>query len=52
MKTATVTTQADGQIVHLPAGVHLEGDEVLVKQVGAICLVDAQASRSVAAAPR
>jgi antitoxin VapB len=34
MKTATVTSQADGQIVHLPADVHLEGDEVLVKQVG------------------
>ena len=34
MKTATVITQTDGQIVRLPADVHLEGDEVLVKQVG------------------
>jgi antitoxin VapB len=34
MKTAIVITQADGQIVHLPADVHIEGDEVLVKQVG------------------
>ncbi len=34
MKTATVVTQTDGQIVRLPADIHLEGDEVLVKQVG------------------
>ena len=34
MKTATVVTQPDGQIVHLPVEVHLEGDEVIVKQVG------------------
>ena len=34
MKTATVITQTDGQIVRLPADIHLEGDEVLVKQVG------------------
>jgi antitoxin VapB len=34
MKTASVTTQADGQIVHLPADVHIEGEEVFVKQVG------------------
>ncbi len=34
MKTATVVTETDGQIVRLPADVHLEGDEVLVVQVG------------------
>ncbi|HEY2146554.1 MAG TPA: hypothetical protein VGH32_01370 [Pirellulales bacterium] len=34
MKTATVVTLADGQIVHLPADVHIEGEEVFVKQVG------------------
>jgi antitoxin VapB len=34
MKTATVVTQAGGQIVHLPEDIHLDGDEVLVKQVG------------------
>jgi antitoxin VapB len=34
MKIAIVTTQADGQIVHLPPDVHLDGNEVLVKQVG------------------
>jgi len=33
MKTATVVTNPDGQVVHLPAGIHLEGDEVFVKQV-------------------
>jgi antitoxin VapB len=34
MQTATVVTQADGQIVRLPADIHLEGEEVLVKQIG------------------
>ena len=34
MKTATVVTQTDGQIVRLPVDIHLEGDEVLVKQIG------------------
>jgi antitoxin VapB len=34
MKTAVVTVQADGQVVRLPADVHIEGDEVFVKQVG------------------
>jgi antitoxin VapB len=34
MITATVTTQGNGQIVHLPADVRIEGDEVFVKQVG------------------
>ena len=34
MKTATAVTQADGQFVHLPAEIRLEGDEVFVKQVG------------------
>ena len=34
MKTATVTSDVQGQTVHLPGDVHLEGDEVFVKQVG------------------
>jgi len=34
MKTATVVTQTDGQIVRLPADIHLEGDEVHVRQIG------------------
>jgi antitoxin VapB len=34
MTMATVVTDADGQIVRLPASVHLDGDEVLVQQVG------------------
>ena len=34
MQTATVVTQNDCQTVQLPIGVHLEGDEVLVKQIG------------------
>ena len=34
MKTATVTTQADGQSVHLPAEIRLEDGEVFVIQVG------------------
>ncbi len=34
MQTASVVTHADGQTVRLPAGVHLEGDEVFVKQLG------------------
>jgi antitoxin VapB len=44
MKTATVVTQADGQIVRLPSDVHLAGDEVLVRQVGqSVILVPKQA---------
>lgn len=34
MQTASVVTDADCQIVRLPASVHLEGDEVFVKQLG------------------
>ena len=34
MELATVVTDAVGQVVRLPASVHLEGDEVLVQQVG------------------
>lgn len=34
MKTAIVVTDAEGQFVRLPSEVHLEGTEVLVKQVG------------------
>ena len=34
MEMAIVVTDAVGQIVRLPASVHLEGDEVLVQQVG------------------
>ena len=34
MKTATVTTQQEGQIVHLPAEIRLENGEVSVTQVG------------------
>jgi antitoxin VapB len=34
MKTATVTTQQEGQIVHLPAEIRLENGEVFVTQVG------------------
>jgi len=34
MKIATVQTESDGQIVRLPSDVHLEGEEVLVRQVG------------------
>ena len=46
MKTATVVTQTDGQIVRLPADIHLEGDEVLVKQIGqSVVLVPMQANR-------
>lgn len=45
MKTATVVTQSSGQIVRLPAEVHLDGDEVFVKQVGAsVVLVPKRAS--------
>lgn len=34
MKTATVTSDSQGQTVHLPGDIHLDGDEVFVKQVG------------------
>ena len=34
MTTATVVTQTDGQIVRLPADIHLEGNEVNVRQIG------------------
>lgn len=34
MLTATVVTEDDCQIVRLPIGVHLEGNEILVKQIG------------------
>jgi antitoxin VapB len=34
MKIAIVVSQPDGQIVRLPRDIHLEGDEVFVKQVG------------------
>jgi antitoxin VapB len=34
MKTATVTTQPEGQIVHLPPEIRLENGEVFVSQVG------------------
>jgi antitoxin VapB len=34
MKTATVTTEPEGQIVHLPAEIRLESGEVFVRQVG------------------
>lgn len=34
MKTATVTTQSEGQIVQLPAEIRLENGEVFVTQVG------------------
>ena len=34
MKIATVVSQPDGQIVRLPRDIHLDGDEVFVKQVG------------------
>ena len=45
MKTATVITNSDGQTVHLPIGIHLAGDEVLVKQVGqSVVLVPKQAN--------
>ena len=45
MKTAIVVTQTDGQIVRLPADIHLEGDEVLVKQIGqSVVLVPMQAN--------
>ena len=44
MQTATVVTQINGQIVRLPANIHLEGDEVLVKQIGqSVVLVPKQA---------
>ena len=45
MQTAAVVTQTDGQIVRLPADIHLEGDEVLVKQIGqSVVLVPKQAN--------
>ncbi len=45
MQMATVVTDADGQIVRLPSSVHLEGDEVLVSQVGSsVVLVPKQSS--------
>ncbi|NLS92211.1 MAG: AbrB/MazE/SpoVT family DNA-binding domain-containing protein [Planctomycetaceae bacterium] len=34
MKIATVSTEARGQIIHLPDGIRLEGGEVFVTQVG------------------
>ncbi len=34
MKTATVVTQAHGQMVCLPQDFRLDGDEVYVKKVG------------------
>ncbi|MGA2031935.1 MAG: hypothetical protein ABSG68_06755 [Thermoguttaceae bacterium] len=34
MKTATVTTQPEGQVVHLPTGIRLDSGEVFVSQVG------------------
>ena len=42
MKTATVVTNPDGQTVRLPIGIHLEGDEVLVKQVGQSVVLSAK----------
>jgi antitoxin VapB len=45
MQTATVITQTDGQLVRLPADIHLEGNEVLVKQIGqTVVLVPKQAN--------
>lgn len=34
MQTATVITRDSGQVVQLPEGFHLDGDEVYVKHVG------------------
>lgn len=34
MRTATVTTQPEGQVVHLPAEIRLASGEVFVTQVG------------------
>ena len=34
MKTATVTTEPEGQIVHLPAEIRLANGEIFVSQVG------------------
>ncbi len=34
MPTAIVVTEATGQVVHLPAEIHMESQEVFVKQVG------------------
>jgi len=34
MKTAPVTTEPEGQIVHLPAEIRLENGEIFVSQVG------------------
>jgi antitoxin VapB len=34
MRTATVISQPDGQIVHLPSDIHIDGPEVFVRQVG------------------
>ena len=45
MKTAKVVTQTDGQIVRLPADIHLEGDEVCVRQIGqSVVLMPMQAN--------
>ena len=45
MKTATVVTETDGQIVRLPADIHLEGDQVQVKQIGqSVVLMPIQAN--------
>jgi antitoxin VapB len=34
MPTAIVVTDSAGQVVRLPAGIHLESEEVFVRQVG------------------
>lgn len=34
MKTASVISAPDGQTIRLPIEVHLDGDEVFVKQIG------------------
>ena len=34
MQTASVTVDGDCQTVRLPPDIHLDGDEVIVKQVG------------------
>jgi antitoxin VapB len=39
MQTATVTTQGSSQSVQLPEGMHLAGNEVYVKRVGASVLL-------------
>jgi antitoxin VapB len=45
MKIAVVVNEPDGQVIHLPKDVHIDAEEVVVRQVGqSVVLTPNQAS--------